>query len=40
MLLALEFPPISHLVDWPDICSAAPRSAINKVVLIYVLRRR
>ena len=33
-LLALEFPPISHLVDWPDIAGEG-WYAINKPILIY-----
>ena len=34
-LLALEFPPVSHLVEWPDLLFAGSPLAINKVVLIY-----
>jgi F-type H+-transporting ATPase subunit a len=31
-LFALEFPPVSHLVEWPDIFGSGP-FAVNKVVL-------
>ncbi len=34
MLLALEFPPISHLIEWPDIFLKGSIFAINKVVLL------
>jgi F-type H+-transporting ATPase subunit a len=30
--LALEFPPVSHLIEWPDIFGTGP-FAVNKVVL-------
>ena len=33
MILGLEFPPISHLIEWPDIFGSDP-FAVNKVVLI------
>jgi F-type H+-transporting ATPase subunit a len=33
-VLALEFPPISHLINFPDLAGSGPL-AINKVVLIY-----
>lgn len=32
LLFALEFPPVSHLVEWPDIFGDGP-FAVNKVVL-------
>jgi F-type H+-transporting ATPase subunit a len=35
--VALEFPPISHLVEWPDIALDGSLFAINKIVLIYLL---
>jgi F-type H+-transporting ATPase subunit a len=34
-LLALEFPPISHLVNWPDIAFEDTAFAINKPILIW-----
>jgi len=34
VVLALEFPPISHLINWPDIAGEGP-FAINKIALIY-----
>ena len=33
MILGLEFPPISHLVEWPTIFGSGP-FAVNKVVLL------
>jgi len=33
-LLALDFPPISHLVRWPDLFGTSGPLAINKVVLL------
>ena len=33
MILGLEFPPISHTVEWPDIFFSGP-FAVNKVVLL------
>ena len=33
-LLALEFPPISHLIEWPDILLKDSLFAVNKVVLL------
>ena len=33
MILGLEFPPISHTVEWPDIWGDGPL-AVNKVVLL------
>lgn len=35
MLFALEFPPVSHLLEWPDIAFNGTPFAINKVVLIF-----
>ncbi|MDE0067829.1 MAG: F0F1 ATP synthase subunit A [Acidimicrobiaceae bacterium] len=34
-LLALEFPPVNHLFDWPSIWFEGTLLAINKTVLIY-----
>jgi F-type H+-transporting ATPase subunit a len=34
-LLALDFPPISHLINWPDIAFDDTAFAINKPVLIW-----
>ena len=31
MLVAFEFPPVSHLLEWPDLFAG-----INKVALIYI----
>jgi F-type H+-transporting ATPase subunit a len=36
VILGLEFPPLGHLVDWPEFIGGADYG-INKVVLIYVL---
>ena len=36
-ILALEFPPISHLVEWPDIWLKDSPFAINKIVIINLL---
>ena len=33
MILGIEFPPISHVVEWPDIIGSGP-FAVNKVVLL------
>ena len=33
MILGLEFPPISHVVEWPDLFSVGP-FGVNKVVLL------
>lgn len=33
--LALEFPPVSHLLEWPDILFKGTSFGINKVVLIF-----
>ena len=35
-LLALEFPPISHLIEWPTIFGDGP-FAVNKVVLLALI---
>ena len=37
MTLALEFPPISHLIEWPEIAFEGTPFAINKTTIIYVL---
>ena len=37
MTLALEFPPISHLVEWPSFWITDGMFAINKIVLGYFL---
>ena len=37
MLLALEFPPISHLVEWPAFLFKGTPFAVNKVVLLFWL---
>lgn len=37
MILALEFPPISHLVEWPEFLAEGTPFAVSKVVLIYLL---
>ena len=34
MILGLEFPPISHLIEWPDIFFKDTAFAVNKVVLL------
>ena len=36
MLLALEFPPVSHLIEWPEIFSIGPL-AVNKIALLMLL---
>ncbi len=35
-VLALDFPPVSHLFEWPDIWLNGTPLAINKTVLIYL----
>ncbi len=35
-VLALEFPPVNHLFDWPSIWLEGTPFAINKTVLIYL----
>jgi F-type H+-transporting ATPase subunit a len=37
LLAALEFPPVSHLVEWPDLALGGTLFAINKVVLTFIL---
>jgi F-type H+-transporting ATPase subunit a len=34
MLFALEFPPVSHLTEWPDILLKGTPLAVNKIVLL------
>ena len=36
-MLAIEFPPISHLVEWPDLALNDSALAINKVTLLFVI---
>ena len=36
-MFALEFPPLSHIVDWPGLVGEGQWWEINKVVLIYGL---
>lgn len=36
MVLGLEFPPVSHLVNWPEMAFHDTPFAINKVTLTYV----
>jgi len=33
--IALEFPPVSHLLEWPDILFKGTAFGVNKVVLIF-----
>ena len=35
-ILALEFPPVSHLFEWPDFAFEGTPLAMNKTVLIYL----
>lgn len=37
MMLGLEFPPISHLFEWPDFAFDGTPLAMNKTVLIYLM---
>jgi F-type H+-transporting ATPase subunit a len=37
VIFALDFPPISHLVEWTDIALDDTAFAINKIVLLYLL---
>jgi len=37
MMFALEFPPISHLFQWPDFAFEGTPLAMNKTVLIYLI---
>ncbi|HET7652853.1 MAG TPA: hypothetical protein VFK42_07435, partial [Acidimicrobiales bacterium] len=36
-MLALEFPPLGHIVDWKPFALDGTPFAINKVVLIYFI---
>lgn len=36
-MLAIEFPPISHLLNWPDIWFKNSAFGINKVVLLFLI---
>ena len=35
-VFALEFPPVSHLFEWPDIIFSGSLFAVNKTALIYL----
>jgi len=35
-VLALDFPPVSHLFEWPDILFSGTMYAVNKTALIYL----
>ena len=35
-VIALDFPPVSHLFEWPDMLFSGSAIAINKTVLIYI----
>jgi len=35
-VLALDFPPVSHLFEWPDMLFSGTAYAVNKTVLIYL----
>jgi F-type H+-transporting ATPase subunit a len=37
VILGLDFPPISHVVEWPDILFKGSAFAINKVVVLMLL---
>jgi F-type H+-transporting ATPase subunit a len=37
MMLGLDFPPISHLFEWPDFAFDGTPMAMNKTVLIYLV---
>jgi F-type H+-transporting ATPase subunit a len=37
MLLALEFPPVSHLIEWPDMFLKGSTFAINKIALLCLI---
>jgi F-type H+-transporting ATPase subunit a len=37
LTLAVEFPPISHLVEWPEFLAEGSPFAVSKIVLIYLL---
>ena len=36
MILGLEFPPLSHIVDWPVFLFEDTPFGVNKVVLVYI----
>ena len=36
-MLALEFPPISHLIEWPSLFNTSGPLAVNKVVLLAII---
>ncbi|MDP9402005.1 MAG: F0F1 ATP synthase subunit A [Actinomycetota bacterium] len=36
-LIALEFPPVSHLIEWPDLFGTSGPFGLNKVVLLTFL---
>jgi F-type H+-transporting ATPase subunit a len=36
-VLALDVPPISHLVEWPDIAFKGSAVAVNKVTILFVI---
>ena len=36
-MLAIEFPPISHLLNWPDIWFEDTAFAVNKVTMLFVV---
>jgi F-type H+-transporting ATPase subunit a len=36
-LLAIDFPPITHLLNWPDIWFKNSAFAVNKVVLLFII---
>jgi F-type H+-transporting ATPase subunit a len=36
-LLAIEFPPITHLLEWPDLALNDSAFAINKITLLFVV---
>lgn len=36
-LIALEFPPVSHLIEWPDLFGTSGAFGLNKVVLLSFL---
>jgi F-type H+-transporting ATPase subunit a len=36
-LLAIEFPPITHLLEWPDLALNDTAFAINKITLLFVV---
>ena len=36
-LFALDFPPVSHLFEWPDFAFDGTPIAMNKTVVVYLL---